>query len=269
MTTNAAKRGIVDKFGREVVLRAVDTPNGRAVPVADSELAAKLDLLIRLLTGQSPQGPGDGQPAAPARRPHDVVTREVPVWSYDAGMPGVTPPRQDTSKFEVQVVEYLADGFDKLIDAARSWKMPTIWSQGRDEVRVHNLNQEPINPATEDTLAALLTELTRTRHVASAELAVAGTSGFVTVVEVTPSTTAHVTGFNADVQGLTDIRYRYRLATGADGSETVLAQEQVTSGANSWISIDVDVVAGTRLVVQVDHSEVGDVACRASVAYRE
>lgn len=120
--------------------------------------------------------------------------------------------------------------------------------------------------ATQATLADILTELTRTNNIVHSS-ASTGT-GFTTIAEVTPASDVTVTGYSADVTSLTDIRYGVRLATGADGSETVLDFAQITSGQNSWVPITVDIAANTRIVVQVDESEVGTVACEATIAYR-
>lgn len=123
--------------------------------------------------------------------------------------------------------------------------------------------------AKDATLAALLSELTRARKVAEGSAVVAGTAGFVTVVALTPAAKVHVTGFNCDLSSLLDTGYRYRLATGADGAETPLITEQIGSRGNSRIPCDIDIAAGTRIVVQADHDEVTDQTVRASVTYRE
>lgn len=164
---------------------------------------------------------------------------------------------------------------------ALSRSMPTVISGVTESARLKNANQDIINPATEETVVTLATQatladalarlaniddaLTNTDSATQAAGAAVPANTWTDIVTITRTTAITVTGFNADVDSLLDVRYRYRLQV--DGVTKV--SEVVTSGRMSWIPVTVDAPANATVKVQVFHSDVSPTDFQAAIAYQE
>lgn len=103
--------------------------------------------------------------------------------------------------------------------------------------------------------------------VASASALVAGGNTFATVTECTPTADITILGYSADFQAILATNYRLRLITGTDLLPTVLHEEVVSTTANAWMPVKVDIPTGTRVAVQIAHGETLPQNAEATINY--
>lgn len=103
----------------------------------------------------------------------------------------------------------------------------------------------------------------------SAEVSVAAGTTYGTVVADTPAADLTLVGYNAEVAGLLEARYRMRLITGTDVDPTVHHTETVTTGANAWQPLRLSVASGTRIAVQAVHDQVTAQVVRGTLNWSE
>lgn len=128
---------------------------------------------------------------------------------------------------------------------------------------------EAKNVATETTLAAVLDALVSTDNTVQASTASIASGMWTTVVSLTRSSPITIVGFNADVDELLDMNYRYRLIVDDGVASTVKMSEFISSSRLSFIPLKVDVGPNHTAFVQVFHNEVTIKTFQASIAYQE
>lgn len=117
--------------------------------------------------------------------------------------------------------------------------------------------------ATQSTLAAILSNLTAATSIEFGTTTIP-TGVYTSVVSFTPTQDVVVGGIAGDITALLDTRYRIRLLVGGAAK----FEEQISTNANSWTPLSVNVASGVTAQVQLRHSEVTDQPCAASLQWR-